>query len=352
MRQAFTLILLSTLTSYGEPSDSVVEKTPATPPGMVYIPGGLYQRGNDRPLPNANTFPEEQPVHAVTVSAFFMDETEVTNRDFKTFADATGYKTIAETGFSTKDFPQAPPGQLTAGAIIFTTPDKDINPNRASLWQWWQFTPGASWRTFATEDRLNHPVTCITYEDASAYAKWAGKRLPTEAEWERAARGGLKGKLYTWGDEEKPDGKWRANAFQGDFPSQNSLEDGFAGTAPVKSFPANGYGLYDMAGNVWEICSDYYSPRCYEDTVKDQSHKPSAISQMELNYFLNTGKLIPEEKRSLLPFTALYLIRGGSFLCDADYCMRYRPAARFYTESISPTNHIGFRCVKDLEVKQ
>lgn len=354
MRQVLTLaLLLSLLTACEQASVTGPPATLNSPEGMILIPGGTYQRGNTISLENGSSYDEETPVHPVTVSPFYMDETEVTNEQFHEFVSATGYETIAERGFSAADFPNAPPEQLVPGAMIFTTPGEDVDPRRASLWQWWQFVPGASWKSFFTPETAQHPVTCVTYEDAQAYAKWADKRLPTEAEWERAARGGLEKKLFIWGDDMIPDGAWQANAFQGEFPAKNTLDDGFAGTAPVKSYAANPYGLYDMAGNVWEICSDYYSPLYYENLVNHPIDNPKGpqhpISQIELNAYLNTGKLPPSDQRKLLPYTALYSIKGGSFLCDADYCQRYRPAARFYTESLAPTNHTGFRCAKDLE---
>ena len=334
---------------------------PTPPKGMVLIPGGTYLRGEDRNISSRSQFPEEQPAHEVTVSAFFMDETEVTNQQFLAFTEATGYQTLGEKGFSKEDFPNAPPEQLIAGSLIFTPPQSEsvetFAPGAEN--QWWIFTPGANWRhplgpDSTIEGRMDHPVTCITKEDAEAYCRWAGKRLPTEAEWERAARGGLEGKIFAWGDKPKPDSdSWPANIFQGTFPQKDSALDGFAGTSPVKSFPPNDYGLYDMCGNVWELTADLYRPDYYQKFSKNPTPNPTgpppsqAIDQPTSTIFFRGGT-IPDTVDLYHPLVRLWVAKGGSYLCHHSYCLRYRPAARHHSESLSPTNHNGFRCVQDV----
>ena len=360
----FPGLVLGPVLAREAPSPAEKEKASATPgapgkppEGMAWIPGGTFTRGCDHKFDATRAeYPEERPVHSVTVDGFWMDITEVTNREFMAFTKATGYKTQAERGWSSKDFPDAPPDQLKGGALIFIPPPKEVQLFRPGAeWQWWQFVRGANWRHpggpgSSIEAIMDHPVVCITHEDALAYCRWAGKRLPTEAEWERAARGGLQDKLFMWGDEARPGGKWQANVFQGVFPNKNTAEDGFAGTAPVKSFPANGYGLYDMAGNVWEHCSDLYRPDYFQDFIKlpDPKTNPTGptepLSQPMVQQWLQS-KVYPDEK----PFHRLawlWVTKGGSHLCHHTYCLRYRPAARHYSESLSPTNHTGFRCVR------
>ncbi len=326
----------------------------ATPEGMVEIPGGTYTRGSK----NSQQYPEETPAHEVTISGFFMDVHEVTNAQFKKFVDKTNYLTQAERGWSQEDFPKAPADTLQPGAIIYTPPPAAVQKSgQDAYWQWWRFTPGASWKEpqgkgSSLEGRENHPVTCITWEDANAYAKWAGKRLPTEAEWERAARGGKESQIYVWGNERKPDAdKWPANVFTGEFPQNDTGEDGFIGTAPVKSFPANTYGLYDMAGNVWELCSDFYRPDAYQSFIKDPQKDPqgpsAGVTEPMANWYATNGKYpSPAIFGKPHKLSLLHVIRGGSYLCHDSYCLRYRPAARHHAESLAPTNHIGFRCVK------
>ncbi len=325
--------------------------------GMAWIPGGTYQRGNDKKADNGHFYREEAPMHPVTVKGFWMDETEVTNREFAKFVEETGYKTFAEVGPDPADFPKAPKEALKAGSTVFTPPPNDLDPWKSDRWSWWTFTPGADWRhpegpDSSIKDRMDHPVVCVNYDDAMAYAKWAGKRLPTEAEWERAARGGMEKKMYVWGDKRQPTGKWLANCFQGTFPKTNTAEDGFASTAPVKSFPANAYGLYDMAGNVWEICSDYFSPDAYRNFVKAPTANPQGpkkpITDIEMQKWNRDQLPIPEVKDAHR-ITHLRSARGGSFLCHVSYCLRYRPAARHYHEPLTPSCHMGFRCVKDAE---
>jgi len=345
------LLTITTLTSKAA--------TPAAPDGMVYIPGGTYTRGEDQDLGGQARYPEEQPVHEVTVSSFFIDTTEVTNAQFAKFTKETGFKTLAERGFTKEDFPNAPEEHLAAGALVFRSPDSAVDKwQPGSEWQWWSFTKGADWRHptgpgSSIEGKMDHPVVNVTKEDAEAYCKWAGKRLPTEAEWERAARGKKDHALFIWGEHPKPDKKqWPANTFQGEFPHKNTALDSHPATASVKSYPANDYGLYDMAGNVWEICADLYRPDYYQSFVKNPVKDPKgppldqAITQPETVLFLQ-GQKIPEKVSVFHPLSRLWVVKGGSYLCHHTYCLRYRPAARHYAESLSPTNHTGFRCAQD-----
>ena len=329
------------------------------PDGMVYIPATIYLRGNEKTFGNGSTYPEEAPVHRVSVGHFLIDETEVTNAQFKEFVDATGYETLAERGATKEDFPQAPPEMLVPGSNVFKAPDKQVQVRGAGAEnQWWVFTPGANWKHplgpgSSIKDLMDHPVVCLNNQDARAYAKWAGKRLPTEAEWEAAARGGLEEKIYTWGDEANPDGKWLANNFQGTFPNINTAEDQFAGTAPVKSFAPNNYGLYDMAGNVWEHVTDYYRPDTYQSMSQTEVNvnpkgPTKGITQIDLQQ-INMGRKPTPNPYSQMPLLLTTVTKGGSFLCHNSYCLRFRPAARSFSEPITPTNHVGFRCVKDVE---
>jgi formylglycine-generating enzyme required for sulfatase activity len=292
---------------------------------MVWVPGGAFRMGDA-------FFGDAQPVHAVRVDGFWMDRHEVTNEEFARFVAATGYVTLAERKPDPKTLPpDAPAEGFQAGSIVFTPPDQDVDLN--DVRQWWRYVPGANWRHpegpgSDLKGREQHPVVHTCWYDAMAYAKWAGKRLPTEAEWEFAARGGLDQKPYCWGDDLKPGGKWMANVWQGRFPSQNTKEDGFERTAPVGSFPANGYGLYDMAGNVWEWCLDWYRPDYYEHSPRDNPRGPDASFD-------------PQE-----PGTPKRVQRGGSFLCSDQYCVRYRPGGRGKGGVDSAQSHLGFRCIR------
>ena len=267
-----------------------------------------------------------------------MDATEVTNAEFTRFVDATSYTTVAERVPRAQDYPGAPPENLVAGSVVFSPPANGV-PLDDHL-RWWGYVAGASWRhpegpgTTIT-DRMDHPVVHVAWEDVVAYCRWAGKRLPTEAEWEFAARGGLEGKPFTWGDEFKPAGKFMANTFQGHFPERNTGEDGFVKTAPVKAFPANGYGLYGMAGNVWEWVSDWYRP--------DYFARLAAAGGVAHN-----PKGPPDSFDPVQPGVAKRVHKGGSFLCTDQYCARYMPGGRGKGEPDTGTNHTGFRCVRDV----
>lgn len=309
------------------------------PEGMAYVPGGEFSMGGVNPVgmndgghENMN---DARPVHRVYVDPFYMDETEVTNAQFAAFVKATGYVTLAEKKPTREEFPDAPEENLIAGSVVFTPPSSKVKLN--NLYQWWAYVHGANWRhpqgpnsTIAGKD--NYPVVHIAWEDADAYAKWAGKRLPTEAEWEFAARGGLPGELYPWGNQFKPNDKWMANIFQGSFPDADAGSDGFKGTAPVKQFDPNGYGLYDMAGNTWEWCSDWYRPDYYgELQAGGVARNPKGPA----------SSYDPQE-----PGTKKRVQRGGSFLCTDQYCTRYMVGTRGKGEWRSGADHIGFRCVK------
>jgi formylglycine-generating enzyme len=309
------------------------------PVGMVWIPGGQFTMGCDdpRPLPHGgpDPMPDARPIHRVSVDPFWMDRVEVTNKQYAGFVKATGYVTVAERTPKAEDFPGAPSENLVAGSVVFSPPAQPVPLD--NHYQWWSYVKGASWRhpegpQRSVEQRDDYPVTHIAYEDAETFAKWAGKRLPTESEWEFAARGGLAGKTYAWGDEFRPRGKWMANTWQGKFPLNDTAEDGFAGVAPVARFPANGYGLFDMAGNVWEWCSDWYRAETYSD---------QAAGGLTRNPQGPASSLDPAE-----PGQAKRVHRGGSFLCTEEYCTRYMIGTRGKGEVSSGSNHLGFRCVK------
>jgi len=292
---------------------------------MVHIKGGTFQMGSSE-------FADAQPVHEVRVSDFWIDEHEVTNAQFARFVEATGYITVAERALNPDDFPGVSKDLLVPGSAVFTPPKEEVNLDNHL--QWWKYVPGASWRhpkgpNSTIEGHEQEPVVQVCYEDAAAYAKWAGKRLPTEAEWEYAARGGKANMRYYWGNELKPGGKWPANVYQGNFPSTNSAEDGYVELAAVKSFPANPYGLYDMDGNVWEWCSDFYRPDAYANAEHNNPKGPA------------------DSYDPLEPGLVKRVQRGGSFLCNSRYCERYKAGSRGKGEVSSASNNLGFRCVSD-----
>lgn len=314
----------------------------AAPPGMVWIAGGEFSMGSTDPLAR----PDEQPVHRVRVDGFWMDETEVTNAQFRAFVEATGYLTVAERPVDWEELrKQVPAGTpkpdeslLQPGSLVFVPPDHPVSTVDATAW--WRWTPGADWRHpkgpgSGIEGLDNHPVVHVAFEDAAAYAEWAGKRLPTESEWEFAARGGLDGTLNIWGDE--PVDATRCNIWQGRFPNTNTGEDGHRYAAPVKSFPPNGYGLYDMAGNVWEWCSDLYRPDAYARRRLDAG----GLSVVIDNPRGPARSLDP--RNPLAPESRVH--RGGSFLCNDSYCASYRPSARMAAPPDTGLHHLGFRCV-------
>lgn len=309
------------------------------PQGMVWITGGEFSMGAQDP-PDMNEVgmqatKDSRPIHRVYVDGFFMDKTDVTNAQFAAFVKATGYITVAEKAPRAEDFPGASPENLVAGGVVFAPPDHAVALN--DHFQWWTYVKGANWRhptgpNSSVKGKENYPVVQIAYEDAEAYAKWAHKRIPTEAEWEFAARGGLTGKPFVWGDDFRPKGKWMANTFQGHFPNQDTGTDGFRGLAPVEQYAPNGYGLYDMAGNVWQWTSDWYRPDYYARLV--------AAGGVARNPQGPTAPFDPAE-----PAEKKKVHRGGSFLCTDQYCSRYMVGTRGKGEVSTGTNHLGFRCV-------
>lgn len=321
-------------------ADAQEQSSPGkAPPGMVWIPGGSFTMGSKDDSSRLN----EGPPHTVRVDSFWMDQHAVTNAQFEQFVKATGYVTTAEKAPSWEELKkQLPPGApkpdeslLVAGAMVFTPSDGPVD--RSDMRNFWRWVPGASWRHpegpgSSIKERMNHPVVQVSWYDAHAYATWAGKRLPTEAEWEFAARGGLEQKKFPWGDTDTLNGKYMANTWQGDFPYRNTAADGFTGTAPVKSFPPNGYGLYDMVGNVWQWCSDWYRP----DTFIQRAQEPSCHNPSGPGTGWNPTNPSQQER----------VTKGGSFLCHISYCESYRPSARRGTPPDTGMSHIGFRCVK------
>ena len=314
------------------------------PESMVLIPGGEFSMGGVNPVGMLDGGHEKmndaRPVHRVYVDPFYMDEAEVTNDQFATFVKATGYVTIAEKRPTREEFPGVPDENLIAGSVVFSPPAHSVSLDNHL--QWWKYIKNASWQhpqggNSTIQGKGNYPVVHIAWEDAMAYAKWAGKRLPTEAEWEFAARGGSKGRLYAWGNLLNPAGKIMANIFQGDFPVRDAGQDGFAGLAPVKQFAPNDYGLFDVAGNVWEWCSDWYRPDYYASlsgaTITKNPNGPAESYD-------------PAEPTQLKKVQ-----RGGSFLCTDQYCTRYMTGTRGKGEWRSSGDHIGFRCVKDVSLK-
>jgi sulfatase modifying factor 1 len=315
------------------------------PQGMVWIPGGEFTMGCEDPRScpcgGPDAMADARPLHRVYVDGFWMDQTELTNEQFADFVKATGYVTIAERTPTKGEFPTAPPENLVAGSTVYTPTDGPVKLD--NHFRWWRYVKGANWRHPHGPDsnisgKQKFPVVHIAYGDAVAYCNWAGKRMPTEAEWEFAARGGLDAKRYTWGDDLKPDDKWMANIYQGKFPVKggDTGEDGFVGIAPVSQFPANGYGLHDMAGNVWEWCSDWYRPDYYATLAKAGS-----VARNPKGPDSPFDPAEPTEKKRVH--------RGGSFLCSDQYCTRYLVGSRGKGEVNTGSNHVGFRCVKSPE---
>lgn len=302
----------------------------AAPEGMVWIPGGTFWMGcSDCDMPDT------QPVHLVSLDGYWIDRTPVTNAKFAEFVKATGYVTIAERSPDPREYPGVDPKNLVAGSAVFIPPSKDVALD--DITQWWRYVPGASWKHpegpgSSIEGRDDHPAVQIAWEDAAAYAKWAGKRLPTEAEFEFAARGGMDRNRYAWGNELKPGGNWAANIWQGRFPSNDLAEDGYKRTSPVTAFPSNGFGLYDVGGNVWQWCADWYRPD-YFATL--------AANRVTSNPQGPADSYDPQE-----PGIAKRVQKGGSFLCSDRYCSRYLVGSRGRGAVDSGGSNTGFRCTK------
>ena len=314
--------------------DNLILGSPApgkAPEGMVWIPGGTFLMGSN------DHYPEEAPAHKVSVDGFWMDRHTVTNRAFRQFVDATGYVTLAEKPANPADYPGAKPEMLVPASVTF---QKSTGPvDLRNKYNWWVYTPGANWRHprgpgSSLQGLWDHPVVHVAFEDAQAYAKWASKALPTEAEWEFAARGGLEGAEFVWGDELTPGGKSMCNHWQGEFPWQNLLEDGYEWTAPVGSFAPNGYGLHEMAGNVWEWTTDWYQDHGRIEHACCTTHNPRGGEQ---DCSHEPGASTVKVPRKVM--------KGGSYLCAPNYCRRYRPAARHAEPVDTSTSHVGFRCI-------
>ncbi len=298
-------------------------------PDMVWIPGGEFLMGSDR------HYREEAPAHRVRVDGFWMDRTPVTNEQFARFVAATGYVTFAEIAPDPKDYPGALPHMLKAGSLMFSPPRRAVDLQDWS--QWWKFKFGVNWRHPQGPNAAlrDHPVVHVAYQDAEAYARWTGKTLPSEAEWEYAARGGLEGAEFAWGEELTPNGRYMANTWQGEFPHANSRADGYARTSPVTAFPPNGYGLYDMIGNTWEWTADWYS-------AQHELPQGGCCQLENPRGAAKEGSYDPCEPQIRIPRKVL---KGGSHLCAASYCRRYRPAARHAEAVDTSTSHVGFRCI-------
>jgi formylglycine-generating enzyme len=319
--------------------------TGPAPEGMVYIPGGQFTMGTESAL----AWPEEKPAHQVRVDGFWMDATDVTNAQFAKFVAATGYQTTAELAPTVEEIlQQLPPGtpppdlkDLVPGALVFVPTSGPVSLHDVS--NWWKWVPGANWqhpegRESNIVGREDHPVVQVSWDDAVAYAKWAGKRLPTEAEWEFAARGGLENKDYVWGDAAFDEAHPLANTWQGEFPYHNTKADGYERTSPVKTFPPNGYGLYDMAGNVWQWCADWYDVGLYAR----RAGQGVIVNPTGPEHGYNPAE----------PYKTERVQRGGSFLCSDDYCLRYRPSARQGSTPDTGMSHVGFRCVLSADHNQ
>lgn len=298
---------------------------------MVFIRGGTFRMGSDE------FYPDERPMHEREVGSFHIDRFEVTNDQFAEFVAATGYETVAERALDPRNFPGADPADLVPGSMVFVPTEGPVDLGE---WRnWWQWRPGASWRHpfgpgTSIDERGMHPVVHVAYEDAASYAEWAGARLPTEVEHEFAARGGSDGTPFSWGEAPYPDGAVLANTWLGHFPYDRQ---GVGGTAPVGSYPANGYGLFDMIGNVWEWTSDYYAPR-----HRRLSDRPVDAGKRE-------NLLARASAEPAFPDAPRRVLKGGSFLCSPEYCLRFRPAARSPQSEDTGQSHVGFRCVRDAD---
>jgi sulfatase modifying factor 1 len=316
--------------SFAEPGISPGSDGQA-PADMAFVPGGAFLMGSDR------HYPEEAPAHRVLVGAFWIDRRAVTNRDFRRFVEATGHVTLPERPANAADYPGAKPELLAPSSVVFKKAPRGTGLN--DHFNWWAYVPGADWRhprgpSSSIKGLEDHPVVHVGFEDAEAYARWAGKELPTEAEWEFAARGGLEGAEYPWGEEFRPGGRHMANTWQGEFPWQNLYEDGYDWTAPVGSFPASGYGLFDMAGNVWEWTTDWYQ--------EHSTIERSCCTMGDPRGGKREKSHDPQQPMLRIPRRVM---KGGSFLCAPNYCRRYRPAARMAQPVDTATCHLGFRCI-------
>jgi formylglycine-generating enzyme required for sulfatase activity len=335
---------------------------------MVWIPPGTFLMGCEQ------FYPEERPLREAHVEGVWFDRHPVTVREFRGFIAATGYETVAERPLDTERYPGADPELLVPGSLVFQKPARRVR--LSDVRAWWAYVPGASWQHpegpgSSVSERRRHPVVHVAYEDAAAYAEWAGKSLPTEAEWEHAARGGLDGKLFTWGDDPLPGGRLMANTWQGEFPWQNLKANGYEGTSPVGAFPPNGYGLYDMAGNVWEWTADRFATparsldtearcdgetRCHDGQGQvrdrhcdDEEHAAEAVPASccaPPSHAAAIQQAEETEETASPDSIPTRVIKGGSHLCAPNYCLRYRPAAREAEAIDTSTSHIGFRCVK------
>jgi formylglycine-generating enzyme required for sulfatase activity len=300
-------------------------------PDMVWIPGGTFLMGSD------SHYPEEAPAHRVTVDGFWIDQKTVTNREFARFVAKTGYVTVAERVPDPADYPGARPELLVPASTVFVAPPHRVDLGNA--YNWWTYVPGADWRHpqgpgSSIRKKPDHPVVHVAWADVEAYARWVGKELPTEAEWEFAARGGLEGAEFAWGEDFNPAGRWMANTWQGEFPIHNTKQDGYEGTAPVGSYPANGHGLYDMIGNVWEWTTDWYQAH------GEPAHACCTVANPR-------GGDRDQSYDPQLPHVRIprRVMKGGSHLCAPNYCRRYRPAARMPQPIDTATSHLGFRCI-------
>ncbi|MGB5403296.1 formylglycine-generating enzyme family protein [Robiginitalea sp.] len=337
------VICFAFIAVYGcrEDGKPLAQNTLEAPEGMVYIPSGSFMMGGKTDQAEADEFPRRK----IGVSDFFMDQTEVTNKEFSAFVEETGYVTTAEMALDWDEMkkellpgtPRPADSVLQPGSLVFRPTEGPVDLRDLS--QWWEWKIGASWKHpegpgSTIEDRMDHPVVHVSFRDAQAYARWAGKRLPTEAEWEWAAMGGLEDAIYPWGNTPAEQAAEKANFWQGIFPYRNEPMDGFVGTAPVRHYPKNGYGLYDMAGNVWEWCQDKYRADAY---AQELSPTEAFDPQGPIEAF-DPGDPLAEK----------YVVRGGSYLCSDSYCSGYRVARRMRTTADTGMGHLGFRCVKDV----